>query len=219
MTAVAAARPQRRHGPVAARQRARRDRPVVQNWSTNRAIPPTPEGLYRERPRRKAHLTDRLSNAGGLSLGFAGEDEVIILVNNDDDNNNDLPDDEESGAISGENDLVPMTIQVNLASTCPNVTLSLASGAARVWSSPQRDAGGPLIGDGTTSKTWTIGQQPSTVYIEPLAGSTTVGGLAFTLAGGDTQARHRRPRSGFRSDIPPTAMTSRRRKRTYWLGR
>jgi hypothetical protein len=80
-----------------------------------------------------------------------------------------------------------MTLEVNLASTCPNVTLSLVSGAARVWSSPQRDAAGPLIGGTTTSKTWTIGQQPSTVYIEALAGSTTVGGLVFTLSGGDTQ--------------------------------
>jgi hypothetical protein len=95
---------------------------------------------------------------------------VIVPLNDDDDDDNGIADWQQEGPISGEDDLVPIYLQAPPEITSGKLRLMIGSGAngVRVWSSPQRDSGGPLLGVGTpsTELVWDVGSQPSTLYLE-----------------------------------------------------
>jgi hypothetical protein len=103
----------------------------------------------------------------------------FIAVNDDDDNGNGKPDNEESGTVSGEDDLVGM--QLSVAPDCPRyggqVELSVGGvpGAAsvKIWSSSEK--GTQIIPNGDEYKySWPADDDslPDTVYIEGLNSTT-----------------------------------------------
>ncbi|WP_428939157.1 hypothetical protein [Fontivita pretiosa] len=106
---------------------------------------------------------------------------VIIALNDDDDDDNGVPDWQQSGVVSGEDDLVPMNVG---SGPGPSRILRIVSGASRVrvWSDPQR-SGTPLLGLGATREElrWPA-SWPDTLWIEGVKPSATTGGVRFVLA-------------------------------------
>jgi hypothetical protein len=126
-----------------------------------------------------------------------------IFVNSDDDNANGTNDAAEalsgSGAVVvGENDLIPLSLNLSGVPSNQIVTLQLlsqwvsSSGQIRVWSSASRGPGEPIL-DNTLSRSgnvlgnkfstnWLASQMPATLWIEGVVTSRERGDVSLTLS-------------------------------------
>lgn len=89
-----------------------------------------------------------------------------ICVNGDDDNDNDTPDKDETGTVSGEDDLVEISLAYEPSTLSPGYAeLELPySTHIKVWSSSEK---GTLIVDkDNRTKRWLLSQMPSTLWVE-----------------------------------------------------
>lgn len=102
--------------------------------------------------------------------GVSDEDEEdpggYICVNDDDDNNNSTPDKDETGTVSGEDDLVEISLAYEPSSLNPGyVELNISNNNIKVWSNDEK--GTLVIPNGSDYyKRWSIGTQPSTLWVE-----------------------------------------------------
>ena len=87
----------------------------------------------------------------------------VVIVNDDDDNNNGIPDKDDPGAVSGEDDLEPIALQVNSLLNYGTIRLTGASNI-RLWSNPSRTG---LI---SLPRDWDLATEsvPSVIYAEGL---------------------------------------------------
>jgi hypothetical protein len=102
--------------------------------------------------------------------GVNDEDEEdpgeYICVNDDDDNNNGTPDKDETGTVSGEDDLVAISLSYEPSNLDPGyIELKIPySDSIKVWSSSEK---GTLVLDKDHRyKRWQVGSQPSTLWVE-----------------------------------------------------
>jgi hypothetical protein len=95
-----------------------------------------------------------------------------ICVNDDDDNNNTIPDKEETGTVSDEDDLVPISLSYEPSSLYPGyIRLSMPySNNMKVWSSSEK--GTLVIDEYNRNRTWYYNQMPSTLYVEGIYTNT-----------------------------------------------
>jgi len=130
------------------------------------------------------------SHAASADLDIAGvadadEDSVgrFMGPNSDDDNNNSQADSAESGTVTGEDDLIAMTLAyVPHQSGLGMVTLAQTagpSGAVRVWTSSTKGTGTQV----TLPKTWSLPNDtvPGTLYLEGYSGSSSLRDIEMTL--------------------------------------
>lgn len=131
-------------------------------------------------------------NMQGVADDKEDTDGGFIQVNDDDDNGNSTPDkDEGNVAVSGENDLIPITLDVDGMPNDTPITLSCngtGSGAdhIRIWHSAQRDTQGPIIDNADPQKlstTWPKNQVPGTLYVEGVGTSAAQADVNLTLSG------------------------------------
>ena len=106
--------------------------------------------------------------------GVSDDDEEdpggYVCLNDDDDNSNSTSDKDETGTVSGEDDLVqinlsyqPSTLDVGYAE------LKSPSGgqqSIRVWKNSTKGTGNMIIGASDEKEVWSIGSMPSTLWVE-----------------------------------------------------
>jgi len=120
----------------------------------------------------------------------------VLVINNDDDNANGISDLEESGSVGGEDDLYEVQLDFpHRTKEGATVTLSASNGKIHVWENADR-SGEKYVDETHSSRTWTIGQEtpPQRVYVEAVAGSSSVDDVVLALADSDagaTSAPHR----------------------------
>lgn len=105
-----------------------------------------------------------------------------VFVNADDDNGNGTNDvnDALSGngsEVTGENDLVLLTLQAENFTTNQTVTISYPANV-RLWSSPTRGPDDPI----TNSTSWPANSMPTSLYIEGVAASMSMNDVQLTLS-------------------------------------
>lgn len=120
--------------------------------------------------------------------GVSDSDEYSIGgyvgLNNDDDNNEGTADKDESGTVTGEDDLVAISLSYEPSSLYPGyIELKLPYGNnIRVWTDSTK--GNLVIPDGSHNyKRWWVGTQPSTLYVEGYYTGTTNLWLLYTPDG------------------------------------
>jgi hypothetical protein len=96
---------------------------------------------------------------------------MLIKLNDDDNNANGVQDRSDTSAVTGENDLVPVTLSYSPAITAGEVKLSIPAGADKVRVYKQANKSDLVLDSTTTSVTWTVGAAPQTVYVEGVANS------------------------------------------------
>ena len=105
------------------------------------------------------------------AIGGPGAEGIIAIVNRDDDNGNDTPDVNDTGSVTGENELVPITLNLYPANLdAGSLSLTLPSNL-KGWSSGTKGT--------ATALSWTIpvgggAFTPITVYLEGTAASRAV---------------------------------------------
>lgn len=110
--------------------------------------------------------------------GVSDEDEEdpgeYICVNNDDDNNNSTPDNEDTGTVSGEDDLVEISLSYEPSSLYPGyveLQIPYSDNDIKVWSSSEK--GTLVVPNGNDYyKRWSLGSQPSTLWVEGYSSGT-----------------------------------------------
>jgi len=98
----------------------------------------------------------------------------FVRFNNDDDNQNGTPDHTESGAIPGEDDLVPLSLTVPNSQPGYRWRLTFPSSKIRIWLTTERS-------DGVISGLPRDMPAPATVFIEGIATSAQAGDVSITL--------------------------------------
>ena len=123
---------------------------------------------------------------GNLSIsGLTEADEespgYYIGQNNDDDNSNDTPDKDED-PVSGEGDLVGLSLGVSPSLSEGKVKLSRTSNKIKVWDSQTKN--NLIIPDGTDNfKEWDAGSYPSTLWVEGFSGGVDELSLSYKRDG------------------------------------
>jgi hypothetical protein len=116
--------------------------------------------------------------------GVSDDDEEdpggYVCLNDDDDNGNSTPDKDETGTVSGEDDLVAISLSYEPSSLYPGcIELKVLSSNIRVWTSS--DKGTLVIPDGSNwFKRWSVGSVPSTLYVEGYSSGTAELELLYT---------------------------------------
>ncbi|MGH7177479.1 MAG: hypothetical protein ACREJC_08880, partial [Tepidisphaeraceae bacterium] len=114
-----------------------------------------------------------------------------IVVNNDDDDNDNQSDQDQSGAVSGEDDLKAVQLDYPEQVKAGAVVILFAPyDRVHVWEHDDR-SGTEYISPTRGTYTWTIGSgqaPPQTVYVEAIAGSSVVGEIQLDLAASDAGA-------------------------------
>jgi len=119
--------------------------------------------------------------------GVNDEDEVdlggFICLNDDDDNNNGTPDKDETGTVSGEDDLVAIYLSYLPSDLYPGyVELQVPySNSIKVWESSEK--GTLVIDEDNRTKRWSVGSQPSTLYVEGCSAGSADLWLLYTPDG------------------------------------
>ena len=98
----------------------------------------------------------------------------FVPVNNDDDNGNTTPDKDDPGPVTGEDDLVAISLSYEPSSLYPGyieLKVGYSNNNIRVWTDSTK--GNLVIPDGSNYyKRWPVGTQPSTLYVEGVSAGT-----------------------------------------------
>lgn len=98
----------------------------------------------------------------------------FVPVNNDDDNGNGTPDKDDPGPVTGEDDLVAISLSYEPSSLDPGyieLKVGYSNNNIRVWTDSTK--GNLVIPDGSNYyKRWPVGTQPSTLYVEGVSAGT-----------------------------------------------
>ena len=107
-----------------------------------------------------------------------------IRINGDDDNNNSVPDRNDAG-VSGENDLIELTVSANLDPAPPGFEYALvrSNSNLKVWSSGNK--GSPIL-DANDELVLILGGGPATFWVENPNGGSGSLEIQARLAGGGT---------------------------------
>lgn len=136
-------------------------------------------------PNYKRSTTEIVDNdAPTVTLGA-----TVLQVNNDDDNTNYVQDMTESGSVSGEDDLKLMTLAFpEEVKQGAEITLSAPTDKVSVWTAQTR--GTAVLSGSTSAKTWIVGSEtvPTQLWVEAVAGSSSVDDVEITLSGTDATA-------------------------------
>ena len=112
----------------------------------------------------------------GVSEGAETNPGGFVCLNDDDDNNNNVPDKDETGAVTGEDDLLVLSTSVADGFT-GTVTLSAPAGGSRIRVYENSNRSG-LIG---LDRSWSVDQLPSKFYVEGVSRSADTGDVTIRL--------------------------------------
>lgn len=130
----------------------------------------------------KVYVFEMDLDVSGVSDSQEMDPGAYIRLNKDDDNENGTPDKDETGTVSGEDDLVAISLSYQPSSLqpgCIELKIPGSSSAIRVWSSATK--GTMVLPDGSNYyKRWPIGSQPSTLYVEGYSTGTAELWLLYT---------------------------------------
>jgi hypothetical protein len=118
-------------------------------------------------------------------LGEEAEEDpgAYVGLNNDDDNENCAIDSSETATVTGEDDLVAISLSVSPAQNEGQVRLIRSSEKIKVWDSPTKGTGHLVIPDGENDyKIWDISSYPSTLYVEGVSRSLSLGDVELWLS-------------------------------------
>jgi len=122
-----------------------------------------------------------------VDLDMAGVDESdeesvggFIGVNNDDDNANGIPDKDETGTVTGEDDLVAISLSVSPSLSTGEMKLEAVSGSSKikVWENATKGT------EVTLPKTWDLSSEsmPATLYVEGIGASSELKDIELMLS-------------------------------------
>ncbi len=124
--------------------------------------------VYRNPAELQIATISHNSQTGILSNADKNQDGAYLPINNDDDNYNGIPDMNDSGAIAGEDDLLPVVLKaVPSASDAAYYTLNIPSNV-RVWRNSDRS------GAQVTSSDQFAAQIATTLYVEGISTGNSV---------------------------------------------
>jgi hypothetical protein len=145
-----------------------------------------------------------------ISIGNLPE---TLWVNNDDDNENGISDSDETGGVSGEDDLYELTLEVP-QDIKPGARVSLsAPPMVKLWADSGKQT---RLGDGR-NVTWVYGQDdspPASVWVEAVNGSTQVGDVILLAQATDSETTH----ANGRPTSSPTTTQSQTDATSFFVG-